>query len=145
MYSFIFNCSAQMGRQLYSWHPRSSPITGIHGLSLHMSLSHSLSLTHTHTPNHFSFSSSFSPSIQPRPFSRSTFSLGSFSSRHQNTQHSSQQWALLLHPADPQARSRYLSKNSRMAPSRSILSSKRLGQTVWASSSCEIYPRSLWV
>lgn len=45
MYSFIFNCSAQMGRQLYSWHSRSSPIIGIHGLSLHISLS--LSLTHT--------------------------------------------------------------------------------------------------
>lgn len=44
MYSFIFNCSAQMGRQLYSWHSRSSPITGIHGLSLHISLS----LSHTH-------------------------------------------------------------------------------------------------
>lgn len=63
MYSFIFNCSAQMGRQLYSWHSRSSPIIGIHGLSLHISLSLSL----THTPNHFSFPSSFSPSI-PQTF-----------------------------------------------------------------------------
>lgn len=66
MYSFIFNCCAQRGRQLYSWHSRSSPITGIHGLSLHI-----LSLSHTHTQTHtipFSFPSSFSLLIQPRPF-----------------------------------------------------------------------------
>lgn len=67
MYSFILNCCAQMGRQLYSWHSRSSPITGIHGLSLHISLSLSHSLTHTHTIP-FSFPSSFSLLIQPRPF-----------------------------------------------------------------------------
>lgn len=72
MYSFIFNCCAQMGRQLYSWHSRSSPI------AMWFVTSH---LSDSHQPNHFSsFPSSFSPFIQPRPCSsKSTFSLGSSS------------------------------------------------------------------
>lgn len=86
MYSFILNCCAQMGRQLYSWHSRSSPITGIHGLSLHISLS----LTHSHTHTHhtillFKFLLTLD-SAQTVSKSTATY-LSSFPSRHQKTHH----------------------------------------------------------